>query len=164
MDKFYGIHDDWPDLEKSNDVEIKSKDGVIESVLVNGEESGSGSGGGDFKKVTVTLSCTGGSGYISFFSVIANDGISPEKILDGVVWVHDNRFAWAEISVDYGTPVTADLLTFNDNILLLSESTGSESGQYTVTGDCEIVEVDGSYYVEINGDCTISTVGEGRSN
>lgn len=41
--KNYGIHDKWTDLDKLNNVDIKSVDGVIESVKINGEEAGSGS-------------------------------------------------------------------------------------------------------------------------
>lgn len=43
--KNYGIHDKWTDLDKLNNVDIKSVDGVIESVKINGEEAGGGGGG-----------------------------------------------------------------------------------------------------------------------
>lgn len=36
MDKFYGIHDKWTDLDITNDVAIKSTDGVIDGINVNG--------------------------------------------------------------------------------------------------------------------------------
>ena len=38
--KNYGIHDKWTDLDKLNNIDIKSVDGVIESVKINGEEAG----------------------------------------------------------------------------------------------------------------------------
>ena len=41
--KNYGIHDKWTDLDKLNTIDIKSVDGVIESVKINGEEAGGGS-------------------------------------------------------------------------------------------------------------------------
>lgn len=41
--KNYGIHDKWTDLDKLNIIDIKSVDGVIESVKINGEEAGGGS-------------------------------------------------------------------------------------------------------------------------
>lgn len=41
--KNYGIHDKWTDLDKLNNIDIKSVDGVIESVKINGEEAGGGS-------------------------------------------------------------------------------------------------------------------------
>lgn len=46
--KNYGIHDEWTDLDKLNTVDIKSVDGVIESVKINGEEAG---GGGSWQTV-----------------------------------------------------------------------------------------------------------------
>lgn len=53
MNKSYGIHDKWTDLDKVNNVEINSIDGVIESVKINGEEAGGG-GSSDFSTATVT--------------------------------------------------------------------------------------------------------------
>ena len=50
--KNYGIHDKWTDLDKLNNVDIKSVDGVIESVKINGEEPQSG--GGEFKLANIT--------------------------------------------------------------------------------------------------------------
>lgn len=50
--KNYGIHDKWTDLDKLNNVDIKSVDGVIESVKINGEEAGGG--GGEFKLANIT--------------------------------------------------------------------------------------------------------------
>ena len=52
--KNYGIHDKWTDLDKLNNVDIKSVDGVIESVKINGEEAGGG-GSSDFSTATMTL-------------------------------------------------------------------------------------------------------------
>ena len=57
--KNYGIHDKWTDLDKLNNVDIKSVDGVIESVKINGEEAGGGGGSSDLTWIlpeqTVTL-------------------------------------------------------------------------------------------------------------
>lgn len=50
--KNYGIHDKWMDLDKLNNIDIKSVDGVIESVKINGEEAGGG--GGEFKIANIT--------------------------------------------------------------------------------------------------------------
>ena len=54
MVKNYGIHDEWKDLNKVNDIVIKSVDGVIDSIKVNGEEAGGGGGGGDYPTTTAT--------------------------------------------------------------------------------------------------------------
>lgn len=53
--KNYGIHDKWTDLDKLNNVDIKSVDGVIESVKINGEEAGGGGGSSDFSTAEVTV-------------------------------------------------------------------------------------------------------------
>lgn len=52
MNKSYGIHDKWTDLDKVNNIEIQSVDGVIEEITVNGEPAG---GGGDFTTAYVTI-------------------------------------------------------------------------------------------------------------
>ena len=51
--KNYGIRDQWTNLDKLNNVDIKSVDGVIESVKINGEEAGGGSS--DFSTAEVTV-------------------------------------------------------------------------------------------------------------
>lgn len=56
MVKNYGIHDEWKDLDKVNDIDIKAIDGVIDSIKVNGEEAGGG--GGDFSTATVEIDNT----------------------------------------------------------------------------------------------------------
>lgn len=58
MNKFYGAHDQWTDLDKQNDVLITSTDGVIDSVKVNGEDYGGG-GSSDFSTAEVTINIQG---------------------------------------------------------------------------------------------------------
>ena len=61
--KNYGIHDKWTDLNKLNNVDIKSVDGVIVSVKINGEEAG---GGGSWQTVfedSVTTEIEGGAPF-----------------------------------------------------------------------------------------------------
>ena len=55
--KNYLINDKWLDIDKQNIVEIKSTDGVIGSVKLNGEEYGGSGGGGssDFSTAEVTI-------------------------------------------------------------------------------------------------------------
>lgn len=53
--KNYGIRDQWTNLDKLNNVDIKSVDGVIESVKINGEEAGGGGGSSDFSAAEVTV-------------------------------------------------------------------------------------------------------------
>lgn len=51
--KNYLINDKWLDIDKQNIVEVKSTDGVIGSIKLNGEEYGGGGGESDFQKVNV---------------------------------------------------------------------------------------------------------------
>lgn len=50
----YGICDQWTNLDKLNNVDIKSVDGVVESVKINGEEAGGGGSSGEFKIANIT--------------------------------------------------------------------------------------------------------------
>lgn len=42
MNKLYSVHDHWTDINKKNDVDIESIDGVITGIKVNGEDYGGG--------------------------------------------------------------------------------------------------------------------------
>lgn len=55
--KNYLINDKWLDIDKQNIVEVKSTDGVIGSIKLNGEEYGGGGGGGssDLTTAEVTI-------------------------------------------------------------------------------------------------------------
>lgn len=44
MNKLYSVHDHWTDINKKNDVDIESIDGVITGIKVNGEDYGGSSG------------------------------------------------------------------------------------------------------------------------
>ena len=44
MNKLYSVHDHWTDINKKNDVDIESIDGVITRIKVNGEDYGGGGG------------------------------------------------------------------------------------------------------------------------
>ena len=48
MNKLYSVHDHWTDINKKNDVDIESIDGVITRIKVNGEDYG---GGGSWQTV-----------------------------------------------------------------------------------------------------------------
>ena len=54
MNKLYSVHDHWTDINKKNDVDIESIDGVIAGIKVNGEDY-SGGGSSDFSTAEVTL-------------------------------------------------------------------------------------------------------------
>lgn len=75
--KTYGIHDQWTDLNKLNIVEIKSENGEVDSVKINGEDSGGGGGESDFSTAKVTLINNGSpDGYkISLPTLTDENGI-----------------------------------------------------------------------------------------
>jgi len=54
MNKLYSVHDHWTDINKKNDVDIESIDGVITGIKVNGEDYGGG-GSSDFSIANVTV-------------------------------------------------------------------------------------------------------------
>lgn len=53
MNKLYSVHDHWTDINKKNDVDIESINGVITGIKVNGEDYGGGES--DFSTAEVTL-------------------------------------------------------------------------------------------------------------
>lgn len=72
--KNYGIRDQWTNLDKLNNVDIKSVDGVIESVKINGEEAGGGGGSSDFSTAEVTIQITTGNPdvYITIPTIVTS--------------------------------------------------------------------------------------------
>jgi len=52
MNKLYSVHDHWTDIDKKNDVDIESIDGVITGIKVNGEDYGGGESGYSTAKLT----------------------------------------------------------------------------------------------------------------
>ena len=52
MNKLYSVHDHWTDINKKNDVDIESIDGVITEIKVNGEDYGGSFG--EFKIANIT--------------------------------------------------------------------------------------------------------------
>lgn len=68
MKKLYSVHDHWTDINKKNDVDIESIDGVISGIKVNGEDY---SGGGESDLSIATMTCTGSFGTV--YAAIAED-------------------------------------------------------------------------------------------
>ena len=139
--KNYGIRDQWTDLDKLNIVDIKSVDGVIESVKINGEEAGSG-GGSDFSTAEVTLINNYEGSVISLMAPIYVDSeeISTlinyidaqpnETITPNAVLYKNSCFAeirWFEQLVD-----PKPLVTVSGNVVY------EGNGFFIITGDCTI--------------------------
>ena len=78
--KNYLINDKWLDLDKQNIVEVKSTDGVIGSVKLNGEEYGGGGGESDFSTANAVF-------HVEF---IGYTGISVQPTLVTVAYVENN--------------------------------------------------------------------------
>ena len=128
--KNYGIYDKWTDLNKLNNVDIKSVDGVIESVKINGEEAGGG-GSSDFSTAEVTY--PNGMPRQLPLAIILDDEIQVVPsgssapagtytfvLYKGKVFLHD-------FDADY---LNQDGYSTSGNITYDSEGT-----QYVITGD-----------------------------
>ena len=140
--KNYGIHDQWTNLDTLNSVDIKSVDGVIESVKINGEEAGGGSS--DFSTAVVTIidGRTPTSGTTMAFQVSNLVTYNDE---DGVTAVNGLR-TFPEDSFSFNTILykgkaisyisfegISQMPTLSGNITFSQEYEG-----FIITGDCTI--------------------------
>lgn len=130
--KNYRIHDKWTDLDKLNNVDIKSVDGVIESVKINGEEAGGG-GSSDFSTARVTV----GSGASLHAPVVVN-----EEEFQGIVLIEEPM----EEEMIWQVPLYKGKCMVNIYT--------SDEGQ-TISVSGNITEIDDNVY-HITGDCTIT--------
>lgn len=131
--KNYGIRDQWTDLDKLNNVDIKSVDGVIESVKINGEEAGGG-GSSDFSTATVTFE---GEALATMpLIVTAGSGSSVDAILVTQRPFGNASYPIALYKGNAIIPVTAfeegEVITISDG----GESLGDD--MYLITGNCTI--------------------------
>ena len=74
-------------------------------------------------------------------------------ILDGIIVIDDIR----PIFVTNPNRVTFEVEILNDKYVAVATSDSSET--YTVSGDAEVVNIEGNNTVKVYGDCTISTQG-----
>lgn len=134
--KNYGIFDKWLNSEQQNVVDVKSTDGVINSVKVNGQEYGGG-GSSDFSTatVTVTLTKTGGSGL---------GGIElrnfPYVYEDAVLFTNPGTSGTYEVPLYKGV---ADCEPYETGTASISDVDVSgnaqiDGGTIMITGDCTI--------------------------
>ena len=146
--KTYGVHDQWVDLDRTNDVEIKSTDGVIDSVKINGEEQGGGGGGSsDLSTAIVTLrlgeTSVPGLEYASLNNTLT---------LDDEIWTIEPETLIPPINTTTKTVVLYQGKTYLfDNMI----ENAIESVEGNITYDDDNV-----WYV-ITGDCTVVLAGEG---
>lgn len=133
--KNYGIHDQWTNLETINNIDIKSVDGVVESVKINGEEAGGGGGGVSIANV-----------------VLINN---TEDVIDVSLATFVDGYLIGQ-QTDAGTPVEPGTLNYQTPII----GNGSEIIVYgkdlTIDVTGAITGSDDSDTFYITGDCTIT--------
>lgn len=132
MVKNYGIHDEWKDLNKVNDIDIKSVDGVIDSIKVNGEEAG---GGGMFTtaKLTIVSENAGKVGTMMYGLMTPYYAYRAEAY----------AFGGGETEIPIILIEGQILLTTDEATLTIASTSGaitydSEASMYIITGDCTI--------------------------
>ena len=152
MVKNYGIHDEWKDLDKVNDIDIKSVDGVIDSIKVNGEEAGGG--GGDFKNAVVKIvSNRSRASRAGFYDFVNNDDgkLIGSLIDNGVYYVSNNDLQ--EFEIPANGEKDFNIMIVKDNEIKLSFN--APAPNVSITGSGEVRSDDG-VYCAITGDCTIT--------
>ena len=146
MNKFYGAHDQWTDLDKQNDVLITSTDGVIDSVKVNGEDYGGGGGSSDFSTAEVSfvtnlpsfnaviygsiMDVSSQIGYINPITAIARleaEVVSDEKYTVVLYNGYGYVSLQSRVNVTTSGNATAEKYDTENNVWLI-----------TITGDCTI--------------------------
>lgn len=134
MNKSYGIHDKWPDLDKENNVLINSIDGVIENISVNGVPAG----GVEFTTANVTVNNS------NELSLLMN-GAFP---IEGTLGYDFPFIEYVAFSDEFGTGKVA---LYKGIALIRFEL--NDGNDITVSGNAQIIS---SGIVKITGDCTIT--------
>lgn len=139
--KNYGIHDKWTDLDKLNNVDIKSVDGVIESVKINGEEAGGG-GSSDFSTTEVTINNESGTTIpVMYIENVIEENALGEESPAGVFNAVYNIGSTASIRVPLYKGgalwlIGDELLDYE--ISVSGSATKVASAIYHITGNCTI--------------------------
>jgi len=140
--KNYKIRDNWLDIDKYNDVDVQSVDGVIRSIKVNGEDAGGG-GSSDFSTAEVT--------------VINNS--SSELYTPIFVW-HDDEELFAGFNLDPHSETTFEVVLYKGQQVLNNLFKGStvmvDGTGIAVTGDIENRSDEYEVYIVITGNGTIT--------
>ena len=143
--KNYLINDKWLDIDKQNIVEVKSSDGVIGSIKVNGEEYGGGGGSSDFSTAEVTI--IGGENIpdgCKFMMPLLMDD-------DGYIYI-DGGDAIYQGTISYTAVLYQGYTSFNT---FVASNGAITTGNFTisVTGNASVMS---GNFVSITGDCTIT--------
>ena len=136
-EKTYSIHDKLTDIDKLNNVDVKSVDGVIESVKINGEEAGGGGGSSDFSTAELTFVLA--SGKTAQFTC-------PTYQIEG-----DRGMALGNNGARIGNVNFSVILCKGNAMLELTQYTSDSN--ISTSGDIE--DIGNDTYI-ITGDCTIT--------
>ena len=129
--KNYGIRDQWTNSDKLNNVDIKSVDGVIESVKINGEEAGGGSS--DFNTAQMTIAGNQSSIGLTCAYLYEESGEAALTVSSGGIFL-------GEYTVPLYKGVATAQLDYEEigNVVVSGNATINEDGLIIITGDCTI--------------------------
>ena len=140
--KNYKIRDNWLDIDKYNDVDIQSVDGVIQTIKVNGQDAGGG-GSSDFSTAEVT---------------VINNSSSKLKA-PNFVW-HDDEQLFPGFDIDPQSEVTLEGVLYKGEQVIDTLFKGStvivDGTGIAVTGDIENRSDESEVYIVITGNGTIT--------
>jgi len=130
MNKLYSVHDHWTDINKKNDVDIESIDGVITGIKVNGEDYGGG-GSSDFSTAEVTFIGTEEPDITLSFINIQDDGIYSV--------VNIRQSTQTVTAPLYKNKLSCTIQPFFMSVTSTSGNiTGSQTDGYIISGNCTI--------------------------
>lgn len=126
MNKLYSVHDHWTDINKKNDVDIESIDGVITGIKVNGEDYGGSEWQNIFDNTITTVLDSDGFYTTNIGVVIEADSI--KVTFDGVEYICPKR-SISEISTNYygaPTPLETGEENYDWSVFPFSIATGTD--------------------------------------
>ena len=128
---------------------------------------GGGGGGGEgdlvLHKVTITLNSSAGeTTYEIGFQQILEGADDP--LYQGLRNVEGTGLvtsAFSEYVTAGDDPVSVEIYLMEGAYAVVQEMSGSasETGEYTISGNCEVAELYDTYYVKVTGDCEITAAG-----
>ena len=126
MNKLYSVHDHWTDINKKNDVDIESIDGVITGIKVNGEDY-SGSEWQNIFDNTITAVLDSDGFYTTNIGVVI-EADSIRVTFDGLEYICPKR-SISEISTNYygaPTPLETGEENYDWSVFPFSIATGTD--------------------------------------
>lgn len=130
--KNYKIRDNWLDIDKYNDVDIQSVNGVIQTVKVNGEDVGGGDSS-DFSTAQMTIAGNQSSIGLTCAYLYEESGEAALTVSSGGIFL-------GEYTVPLYKGVATAQLDYEEigNVVVSGNATINEDGLIIITGDCTI--------------------------